>query len=245
MTSQKRIFKMVSAAFVIILGLFALAFAQTQTENPIVQQWGGVIAAFINSVAVLGIVQVLKIAVPKMKESAPWLIPIIAGAIGPAAAAGQNYLSGLLGVAIQLDPIVAIFTGGAAVAINQVGKQIQKAAGVILLVSALALSMSGCATAPNSQNPGQDEARMMIASFQKSLSMSFDLGKAYVALHPEKQSEWKTKVVPIFDAVNKALKDLETKGASGQAITVLDVTNAVTGQMAQINAALMAWGVNK
>ena len=91
-----------------------------------IRELNQIIAAFINSVAVLGIVQFLKVNIPILKEKLPWLIPIVAGAIGPAVAAGQNALSTWLAVPINLDPIAAIFTGTTAVAIYQVGKQIQK-----------------------------------------------------------------------------------------------------------------------
>ena len=114
------------------------------------EQYGGIIAAFINSVLVLAIVQLLKIKIPVLREKLPWLIPIIAGAIGPAVAAGQNYLSQLLGVAIDLNPIAAIFTGGTAVAIHQVGKQASKEAAkqiaILLMIGALAFSAAGCAS---------------------------------------------------------------------------------------------------
>lgn len=89
-------------------------------------EWSSVIAAFINSGVVLGVVQLIKKWLPVLNEKVPWLIPIIAGAIGPAVAALQNWLSTLLGVPIDLSPIAAIFTGGTAVALYQIGKQASK-----------------------------------------------------------------------------------------------------------------------
>lgn len=97
----------------------------------------------------------------------------------------------------------------------------------------------------SSQIKKEDEARAMVASFQTSLGLAFDGAKAYVTAHPEKQLEWKTKVVPMFDLANKILADLETKGKAGQTLTVLDVTTAISQKMADINSILIAWGVLK
>jgi hypothetical protein len=94
------------------------------------QEYSGVIAAFINSVAVLGVVQFLKVQIPALNQKIPWVLPILAGAVGPGIATLQNFLSSSLGVPIDLSPIVGIFTGGTAVAIFQVGKQATKGAEV-------------------------------------------------------------------------------------------------------------------
>jgi len=83
-------------------------------------------AAAINSVGVLAVVQLIKSYAPKLKVQLPWLIPIIAGAVGPAVAAGQNALGAYLGIPIDLSPIVAVFTGATATAMNQVYKQATK-----------------------------------------------------------------------------------------------------------------------
>ena len=89
-------------------------------------EWSNVIAAFINSGVVLGLVQLIKKWLPVLNEKIPWVLPILAGAIGPAIAAIQSWLATVLGVPIDLSPIAAIFTGGTAVALYQVGKQASK-----------------------------------------------------------------------------------------------------------------------
>jgi|GEM_PF-3180203 len=89
-------------------------------------EWNSLIGALINSVVVMGVVQVIKLYLPKLNELVPWIIPILAAAIGPAVAVAQNALATWLGVPIDLSAIAAIFTGGSAVAIYQVGKQSRK-----------------------------------------------------------------------------------------------------------------------
>jgi hypothetical protein len=80
----------------------------------------------INTVAVLALVQLLKTYIPMLKTYYPWLLPIIAAAAGPLVALLQNWITGALGVPIDLTPISGIFSGGAAVMVNQVGKQWSK-----------------------------------------------------------------------------------------------------------------------
>ena len=85
-----------------------------------------VISLLINSILVLVVVQFIKKKLPVINERWPWAFPILAGAIGPAIAALQTYLSKLLGIPIDLSPIAAIFSGGTAVAIHQVQHQVVK-----------------------------------------------------------------------------------------------------------------------
>ena len=85
-----------------------------------------IVANFINLVGVLLVVELLKIVIPKLREAVPWLIPIIAAVIGPIMAILQGYLGAWLGIAINLDPIVAIFTGASAVVLYQVQHQRNK-----------------------------------------------------------------------------------------------------------------------
>ncbi len=89
-------------------------------------EWESLLGAFINSVVVMGLIQLIKTYIPKLNELVPWLIPIIAAAIGPAVAVAQNALATWLGVPIDLSALTAVFTGGSAVAIYQIGKQAAK-----------------------------------------------------------------------------------------------------------------------
>ena len=86
----------------------------------------GLIAALINSVLVVAAVQFLKVYWPIFKEKMPWLIPIIAGFIGPLIMLLQNMVTSWLGVPVDLSPLLGVLTGGTAVAIHQVYKQTQK-----------------------------------------------------------------------------------------------------------------------
>jgi hypothetical protein len=207
------------------------------------EQWGSIIAALINTVIVLGIVQLLKMYVPKLKEGVPWLIPIFAGAIGPAAAVGQTYLGSLLGVAIDLNPIVAIFTGASATAMNQVYKQAAKVPATVVAVLLFALcsmlsagGLTGCATlGGGTTTPTQDEqARIIVGGFQTVLPTLKTAGDAYVMAQPQYQVQWQAIAIPAFVQFNTLLGNLEAQGAAGKAITGTVVLTQLQGQMAGI-----------
>jgi len=86
--------------------------------------WNQIIAAAINSVLVLLVVQGLKTyAIPWLNEKVPWALPLISLVIGPGIAFVTNSLSTALGYPIDLSLIIAVFTGGTAVALHQIGKQ--------------------------------------------------------------------------------------------------------------------------
>lgn len=121
--------KRFSSVFLRILwGLFflfcivVLAHAQNPAPTPPVQ-WGTVVAGIINLLVTMVVVQALKSWIPKINAQLPWLLPIIAGAVGPGLATLQNLISAWFGAPIDLSPVVAIFTGGSAVALHQVYRQ--------------------------------------------------------------------------------------------------------------------------
>jgi hypothetical protein len=109
----------------------------------------------------------------------------------------------------------------------------------------LCFLLAGCATLQQKwgQATEDEKARLVLFGLQKSVKTSLQTGISYIALHPEKKAEWQAKVIPMFDAVNKILLDLEIKGASGQRLTVVGVSLAVVGRIAEIEAILTAWGV--
>lgn len=87
------------------------------------------LANLINAVLVLAAVQALKAYVlPWFKINVPWILPILAMAIGPLMWIATEYLAELIGHPIDLSPIIGVFTGGTAVALHQLGKQYKKAA---------------------------------------------------------------------------------------------------------------------
>jgi hypothetical protein len=225
------------------------------------EQWGSIIAAMINTVLVLGIVQLLKTYIPKLKEVTPWLIPILAGAIGPAAAAGQNYLGSLLGAAIYLDPIVAIFTGASATTANQVYKQAKdskpveagkKLIALLLLAGACGLlvsgSLTGCATLGSRWNAATEDekARLILDDLQTSVDSMLEFGEIYVAIHPEKKPDWQTRVLPLFKAVNEMIgKYIPLAEANAGKVTVWQVLSTIQPKLAEIEAILIKWGFSK
>ncbi len=160
---------------------------------------------------------------------------IIAGAIGPAVAAGQNALFGMLGVEIDLSPVLALFTGATAVAINQVGKQVHKTAAVVFLALAVALT-AGCAGDPGltaykvmhttgvaynramqsagdmySQGQISDEQAAKVVELMRPFYLAYQ--EAVVALEIYES----TKGVGDRDKLLKALKTLSEKSAEVQA----------------------------
>jgi uncharacterized protein YceK len=73
------------------------------------------------------------------------------------------------------------------------------------------MALVGCASVANLQTAWNkltpnDKARIVVGGFQDQLNTLFDVGKSYVASHPDKAIEWKTKVIPAFDTANKSLR---------------------------------------
>ncbi len=90
-------------------------------------EWMLLLANLINAVLVVALVQAIKTYVmPFLRINAPWALPLIAFAIGPLMMLAMEALSGVVGYPIDLSPIIGVFTGGTAVAMNQVVKQLKK-----------------------------------------------------------------------------------------------------------------------
>jgi len=203
------------------------------------------IAGFINTVLVLALVQLLKVKVPILKENVPWLLPIVAGGIGPVVAAGQNALFAWLGVPIDLSPIAAIFTGATATAVNQVGKQAAKAAVMILLCLILVTSMTSCAflkPAGDVKLTEDETARLVVGGFQDASGVLFDAGKMFILAQPQYQGEWKTRIAPSFNQINKFLGGLAAGGSAGLKITPQLVVNQLQTQVMEIVTVYTQWG---
>ncbi len=221
-------------------------------------EYNVLIAGFINTVLVLAIVQLLKIKISWLKERVPWLIPIMAGAIGPAVAAGQNALFAWLGVPIDLAPIAAIFTGATATAINQVGKQSMKTAAMILLCLVMAMSLTACSTIQRTlhispvletqwqQATEEEKVRLVLKDIQSGLDTSLDMGAIYVAAHPEKKTDWKDLVLPLFKTANDTIGDViqEAKTTQGK-ITLASALIRIQPHITEIERILLEWGVKK
>jgi len=89
------------------------------------QEWYPILATLINSAGVMTAVQVIKKYIPVIKERVPILLPIMAGALGPAVGALQGYLISVLGVPVDLSPITALVAGPIAVLAYDVGAKYQ------------------------------------------------------------------------------------------------------------------------
>jgi uncharacterized membrane protein YdcZ (DUF606 family) len=126
---RQSILLMMLSAFVVgfAMTLAGLALAQTPAPVPVpapaVFDWKVLVAGLINSVLVVGAVQLIKVSLPKLRESVPWALPLIAMVGGPLLVWGQNQLMTVLGVPVDLSPLMGVLTGGTAVALNQVVKQ--------------------------------------------------------------------------------------------------------------------------
>lgn len=88
--------------------------------------WNEVIAAVINTAAVLVVCQFIKLYKPKITETMGWLLPFFTLLLGPILAKVQSIIAVWLGVPIDLSPIIAAWTGGAAVAVHQIYHQVEK-----------------------------------------------------------------------------------------------------------------------
>jgi hypothetical protein len=85
--------------------------------------WHILLAGFINSVAVVGVVQLIKSLAPTVRTAVPWLLPILSIAIGPLVATLQSWVATWVGLPIDLSPLVGAFTGGTAVMMHQTFRQ--------------------------------------------------------------------------------------------------------------------------
>ena len=75
---------------------------------------------------------------------------------------------------------------------------------VIFMMLALVMACASLQEKWNKLTPNE-QARVIVNGFQKTLSSLFDTGKAYVTANPSKQVIWKTKAIPAFDAANQAI----------------------------------------
>jgi hypothetical protein len=226
--------------------------------TPIITALLTILAAFINTVVVLAVIQVAKIKIPIIREKVPWLLPILAGSIGAPLLAAQNYLTTLIGLPVDLSPIIGIFTGATAVAVNQVGKQVTKIAAMILLCIFLAMSMTSCTMiqrtlgiSPQLEKQWQaateeERVRLVIKDIQSSLDDSLDIGTLYVATHPEKKADWKALVLPLFKKANDVIGDVirDAKTTQGK-VTLAGALLKIQPHLMEIEKILLEWNIKK
>lgn len=106
---------------------FASSLVGAQASPPVAepQPINSLIAMMINTGGTLLLVQLLKsYVVPQVRTATPWLLPILAMLGGPVVSLVQSYLAKKLGYPVDLSPMVGLFSGAAAVAVNQTVKNV-------------------------------------------------------------------------------------------------------------------------
>lgn len=74
--------------------------------------WMEILAALVNGVLVLMVVQALKVyGMPWLKTTVPWVLPLLAMVAGPLIGLLTNYLSGVIGLPIDLSAITNVLVG--------------------------------------------------------------------------------------------------------------------------------------
>mgnify|MGYP001570446798 FL=1 len=120
-------FKRFAVLYLVALALVVLvasvAFAQSGAGG-VALDWKPLLAMAINTVGVMLVTQLIKTGIPIIHSAVPWLLPILATLAGPVVAVLQSLLAGWVGVPIDLSPLLGLATGGAAVAMHQVHRQI-------------------------------------------------------------------------------------------------------------------------
>ena len=89
--------------------------------------WMEILAAFVNGVLILVVVQFLKVkGMPYLKVHAPFVLPILALVAGPLFAYLTAIVSGLIGYPIDFSAIVAVLTGAVAIVVYDLGDGLSK-----------------------------------------------------------------------------------------------------------------------
>ena len=83
----------------------------------------------INAFGVAAAVQLLTTVMHVLKLKIGVVIPFIAMAMGPLMALATEEVTKILGIPVDFSAITAVFTGGSAVALHQMGKQLSKIRG--------------------------------------------------------------------------------------------------------------------
>ena len=115
----------------------------------------------------------------------------------------------------------------------------------ISIIVLVLVFLSSCATLQQKYKAlSEDEkARLHVSALQDSLSAAFDSAKAYVVAHPEKQADWKAKIIPMFDMANKVLHDIISEGNAGKPLTVLGVSKAFADKTIELRQILIGWRI--
>ena len=88
--------------------------------------WQQVVVLALNSGLVFAAAEVLKLIVPTLRQRFGVLFPLINMLWGPAWLFVARYIGDLLGMSVDLSPIIGIFAGAAATGAHQIIAQARK-----------------------------------------------------------------------------------------------------------------------
>ena len=113
--------------FLTLLFLSMASFAYAQDGGDAASfDWRELAAVAVNSVAVMAIVQLLKMLLPNIPGGVKQILALV---MGPLLMWGATALGGLLGYPIDFSPIAAVFAGPAAMGLFDVAKKVGKVGG--------------------------------------------------------------------------------------------------------------------
>lgn len=103
-------------AFMLCVSIVTVALAQpvTPAAAAVEIDWKLILATFVNGTLVLLIVSVINAYKPVIRESYPWVVPLMATALGPVIGAAQSWALSKLGIQVDFSPIIAALAGAAA-----------------------------------------------------------------------------------------------------------------------------------
>lgn len=116
-------------------------------------------------------------------------------------------------------------------------KLIRKKYLMLILLLVLFVGCSSLQAKWDNLTPDQ-QASIVLNGLEDQLNLWFDAGKSYVTANPNHQVEWQTKVIPLFDLANQAIKDAVIYKKSPA-----DIYATVSPTITKAITALKAWGV--
>jgi hypothetical protein len=182
---------------------------------------------------------------------------IISSRWSPLLVIGLGGLSTLLGVGPKpgegfVDNTVNVaYVSGLATLIYDVFKKIKptpaQVKSIILLLAAVSMLTSpmGCAflkPAGDVKLTEDETARLVVGGFQDASGVLFDAGKMFILAQPQYQGEWKTRIAPCFNQINKFLGGMAAGGSAGLKITPQLVVNQLQTQVMDIVMVYTQWG---
>jgi hypothetical protein len=119
---------------------------------------------------------------------------------------------------------------------------------IFLLPAMLMGPLTSCSTLQGKwKTATEDEkARLILADMQTSVDSMLDFGSIYIASHPDKKTDWQTRVLPLFKAVNDMIgENIQLAKANEGKVTVAGVLSTIQPKIAEIEAIVISWGFSK